>query len=48
QIHLPDQFRSVRDRRRRASPDHLRTALPRHGKSCDRRTRGKIEFKGQK
>ncbi|GJU83277.1 hypothetical protein Tco_1285642 [Tanacetum coccineum] len=38
----------VRDRRRRASPDHLRTALPRHGKSCDRRTRGKIEFKGQK
>ncbi|GJZ66056.1 hypothetical protein Tco_0622752 [Tanacetum coccineum] len=34
--------------RRRASPDHFWTALPRHGKGCDRRARGKIKFKGRK
>ncbi|GJW21896.1 hypothetical protein Tco_0032518 [Tanacetum coccineum] len=45
QIHLPRQFYNFRDGRRRASPDYFRTALPRDGKGCDRRTRGKIEFK---
>ncbi|GJY51120.1 hypothetical protein Tco_0441967 [Tanacetum coccineum] len=43
-IHLPGRFRSFRDGRRRISLDHFGTALPCHGKSCDRRTRGKIEF----
>ncbi|GJT09474.1 hypothetical protein Tco_0856516 [Tanacetum coccineum] len=47
QIHLPSRFRNFKDGRRRASPDHFGTVLPRHGKVCDRRTRGKIEFKGQ-
>ncbi|GKD33293.1 hypothetical protein Tco_1248802 [Tanacetum coccineum] len=39
-IQLADRFR---DGRRRVSPNHSGTALPRHGKSRDRRTQSKIE-----
>nr|GFB62621.1 hypothetical protein [Tanacetum cinerariifolium] len=37
----------IRDGRRRVSPDYSRTALPRHHKSRDQRTRRKIEFEGR-